>query len=154
MKGDKKVIQYLNQALANELTAINQYFLHARMYKNWGLEKLNEKEYSESVDEMKHADKLIQRILFLEGLPNLQDLGKLKIGEHPIEMIECDLLLEREACPILREAIAYCESISDFVSRQLFQFILDDEEDHIDCLETQLDLISRVGSENYLQSMM
>jgi len=154
MKGDKKVIQYLNQALANELTAINQYFLHARMYKDWGLEKLNEKEYSESVDEMKHADKLIQRILFLEGLPNLQDLGKLKIGEHPIEMIECDLLLEREACPILREAIAYCESISDFVSRQLFQFILDDEEDHIDWLETQLDLISRVGSENYLQSMM
>ena len=154
MKGDKKVIQYLNQTLANELTAINQYFLHARMYKDWGLEKLNEKEYSESVDEMKHADKLIQRILFLEGLPNLQDLGKLKIGEHPREMIECDLLLEREACPVLREAIAYCESISDFVSRALFHFILDDEEDHIDWLETQLDLIGRVGVENYLQSMM
>ncbi|MBA2492075.1 MAG: bacterioferritin [Gammaproteobacteria bacterium] len=154
MKGDKKVINYLNQALANELTAINQYFLHARMYKNWGLEKLNEKEYSESVDEMKHADKLIHRILFLEGLPNLQDLGKLKIGEHPREMIECDLLLEHEACPVLREAIAYCESVSDFVSRELFQFILDDEEDHIDWLETQLDLIGRVGVENYLQSMM
>lgn len=154
MKGDKKVIQYLNQALANELTAINQYFLHARMYKDWGLEKLNEKEYGESVDEMKHADKLIQRILFLEGLPNLQDLGKLKIGERPIEMIECDLQLEREACPVLREAIAYCESVSDFVSRELFQFILDDEEEHIDWLETQLDLIGRVGIENYLQSMM
>lgn len=154
MTGDKKVIQYLNQALANELTAINQYFLHARMYKDWGFEKLNEKEYGESVDEMKHADKLIQRILFLEGLPNLQDLGKLKIGERPIEMIECDLQLEREAVPVLREAIAYCESVSDFVSRGLFQYILDDEEDHIDWLETQLDLIGRVGIENYLQSMM
>jgi bacterioferritin len=154
MKGDGKVIQYLNQALVNELTAINQYFLHARMYKDWGLEKLNEKEYGESVDEMKHADKLIQRILFLEGLPNLQDLGKLKIGERPIEMIECDLELEREAVPVLREAIAYCESVSDFVSRELFQYILDDEEEHIDWLETQLDLIGRVGIENYLQSMM
>ncbi|MGH8502172.1 MAG: bacterioferritin [Gammaproteobacteria bacterium] len=154
MKGDAKVIQYLNQALVNELTAINQYFLHARMYKDWGLEKLNEKEYGESVDEMKHADKLIQRILFLEGLPNLQDLGKLKIGERPIEMIECDLQLEREAVPVLREAIAYCESVSDFVSRELFQYILDNEEEHIDWLETQLDLIGRVGIENYLQSMM
>lgn len=154
MQGDKKVIHYLNQALTNELTAINQYFLHARMYQNWGLTKLNDKEYEESIDEMKHADKLMQRILFLEGLPNLQDLGKLKIGENPAEMIECDLQLEREACPALREAIAYCESINDYVSRELFGYILEDEEKHIDWLETQLELIGRVGIENYLQSMM
>jgi bacterioferritin len=154
MKGDKKVIEYLNKVLTNELTAINQYFLHARMYKNWGLTKLNEKEYGESVDEMKHADRLIQRILFLEGLPNLQELGKLKIGEHPMEMIQCDLTLELEAVPILREAIAYCESTSDYVSRELFRSILDGEEEHIDWLETQLELIGRVGIENHLQSMM
>lgn len=154
MKGDKRVIEYLNRTLTNELTAINQYFLHARMYKDWGLTKLNEKEYKESVDEMKHADKLIQRILFLEGLPNVQDLGKLKIGEHPKEMIECDLKLEQEAVPVLREAIAHCESVNDYVSRELFQDILDGEEEHIDWLETQLELIGRVGIENYLQSMM
>jgi bacterioferritin len=154
MKGDKKVVEYLNKALINELTAISQYFLHARMYQNWGLYRLNEKEYEESIDEMKHADTLIQRILFLEGLPNLQDLGKLKIGEDPKEMLECDLQLEIEACPVLREAMAYCESISDYVSRELFRGILDNEEEHIDWLETQLELIGRIGIENYLQSMM
>ncbi|HEX2236904.1 MAG TPA: bacterioferritin [Gammaproteobacteria bacterium] len=154
MKGDKKVVEYLNKALTNELTAINQYFLHARMYQNWGLHRLNEKEYEESIDEMKHADELIQRILFLEGLPNLQDLGKLKIGEDPKEMLECDLQLEQEACPVLRQAMAYCESISDYVSRELFRGILDNEEEHIDWLETQLELIGRIGIENYLQSMM
>ncbi len=154
MKGDKKVVEYLNKALTNELTAINQYFLHARMYQHWGLHRLNEKEYEESIDEMKHADALIQRILFLEGLPNLQDLAKLKIGEDPKEMLECDLQLEQEACPVLREAMAYCESISDYVSRELFRGILDNEEEHIDWLETQLELIGRIGIENYLQSMM
>lgn len=154
MKGDKKVIEYLNKTLTNELTAINQYFVHARMYKNWGFAKLDDKEYAESVDEMKHADKLIQRILFLEGLPNLQNLGKLKIGENPREMIACDLVLEREALPVLREAIAYCEATSDYVSRELFEHILDGEEEHIDWLETQLELIARIGIENYLQSMV
>lgn len=154
MKGDTKVIQYLNKALTNELTAINQYFLHARMYKDWGLTKLGTKEYEESIDEMKHADMLMQRILFLEGLPNLQDLGKLKIGENPMEMLQCDLQLEREACPLLREAVAHCETVNDYVSRELFKDILQNEEEHIDWLETQLELIGRVGIENYLQSMM
>lgn len=154
MQGDKKVIDYLNRTLTNELTAINQYFLHARMYKNWGLGSLNEHEYNESIDEMKHADKLIERILFLEGLPNLQDIGKLLIGENPKEMLELDLKLEREAVPLLREAIEYCEKVSDYISRELFEDILEGEEEHIDWLETQLELIGRVGLENYLQSKM
>lgn len=154
MKGETKVIEYLNAVLKNELTAINQYFLHARMYKNWGLNELNEYEFKESVDEMKHADLLIERILFLEGLPNMSTLGQLRIGEHTREMLECDLKLEQEAIPLLREAIDYCESAKDFVSRELFESILDSEEEHIDWLETQLALIEKVGPENYLQSKM
>lgn len=154
MQGDKQVITYLNKALENELTAINQYFLHARMYKNWGFHKLNEKEYHESIDEMKHADKLIERILFLEGLPNLQNLGKILIGENPQEMLECDLKLEQLAVPLLREAIAYCESVSDYISREIFEDILESEEEHIDWLETQLGLIEKIGIHNYLQSQM
>lgn len=154
MKGDKKVIEFLNRALENELTAINQYFLHARMYKNWGFAKLNEKEYHESIDEMKHADQLIERILFLEGLPNLQNIGKILIGEHPLEMLQCDLKLENIAVPLLREAIEHCESVKDFVSRELFAHILESEEEHVDWLETQLELIEKVGIQNYLQSQM
>jgi len=154
MKGDEKVISYLNKALKNELTAVNQYFLHARMYENWGLAELNEHEYKESIDEMKHADELIRRILFLEGLPNLQDIGKLRIGEDPREMLNCDLQLEMEALPLLREAIAHCESCGDYVSRGLFSSILDSEEEHVDWLETQLELVDKIGLENYLQSKM
>ena len=154
MQADLKVIKHLNKALANELIAINQYFLHSRMYDDWGLKKLAEKEYEESVDEMKHADQLMQRILFLEGLPNLQDLGKLFIGENTREMLECDLRIEMTATPDLREGIAYCESVGDFVSRDLLSGILDSEEDHIDWLETQLGLIDKVGLENYQQSMI
>ena len=154
MKGDDKVIEHLNKVLRNELTAINQYFLHARMYKNWGLHKLNEHEYNESIDEMKHADVLIERILFLEGLPNMQDIGKLLVGQKPQEMLQCDLDLERMAVPDLRAAIAHCEQCADYVSRELFENILDGEEEHIDWLETQFDRIERVGIENYLQSMM
>ena len=150
MKGDAKVIEYLNKALYNELTAINQYFLHAKMLKNWGFKELAEHEYKESIDEMKHADKLSERILFLDGLPNFQALGKLRIGETPREILECDLLLEQEALPLLREAIAYCESVADYVSRQLFANILDSEEEHIDWLETQLSVIDRIGEPNYL----
>ena len=154
MQGDKKIIEYLNKALKNELTVINQYFLHARMWKDWGLNKLNEYEYNESLGEMKHADQLIERILFLEGLPNLQDLGRLYIGQHTREMLECDLKQEHIAIPLLREAIAFSESCQDYVSRGLFRHILDEEEEHVDWLETQLELIDRIGIENYQQSMM
>jgi len=154
MKGDKKVIEFLNKALYNELTAINQYFLHAKMLKNWGLGRWAKHEYEESIDEMKHADKLAERILFLEGLPNFQALGKLKIGEGPREILECDLALELEGIPLLREAIAHCEQVDDYVSRELFVDILEDEEEHVDWLETQLDLVERVGLRNWLQEQM
>ena len=154
MKGDAKVIEFLNRALRNELTAINQYFLHSRMFKDWGLKALADYEYHESIDEMKHADQLIERILFLEGLPNHQDMGKLRIGENTREMFECDLALEMDALPLLREAIEHCDSCSDYVSRDLFNSILESEEEHVDWLETQLDLIDRVGLENYQQTQM
>ena len=152
MKGDAGVIQHLNKALYNELTAINQYFLHAKMLKNWGLKELAEHEYKESIDEMKHADKLAERILFLDGLPNFQALGKLRIGEGPRELLECDLALELEAVPDLKAAIAYCEGVGDYVSRELFADILESEEEHIDWIETQLALIARLGEQNYLQT--
>lgn len=152
MKGDATVIEHLNRVLKNELTAINQYFLHSRMYKDWGLSKLAEHEHEESIDEMKHADQIIERVLFLEGLPNLQNLGKLRIGEDVLEMIQCDLDLELDALPDLKAGIAYCEAHKDYVSRELFDSILKSEEEHVDWLETQLELISKVGIENYVQS--
>ena len=154
MKGDRKVIEFLNAVLRNELVAINQYFLHARMYKDMGLTELADHEYAESLDEMKHADQLIERILFLEGLPNMQDIGKLRIGEKPAEMLDCDLKLELDALPELRDAIAWCEECRDFVSRDFFDSILASEEEHVDWLETQLGLVEKMGIENYLQAKM
>jgi bacterioferritin len=154
MKGDPQVLSYLNQALKQELTAINQYFLHAKMFEHMGLTRLHEHEYQESIDEMKHADKLIERILFLDGLPNLQDLGKLLIGENLPEMLRADLQLEQSARPMYQDAIAHCESVRDYVSRELLEHILQNEEDHIDWLETQLGLIDDVGLQNYIQSQM
>ena len=154
MKGDKKVIQHLNTVLGFELIAINQYFLHARMLQDWGLEKLGDKEYHESIHVMKHADRLIKRILFLEGLPNLQDLGKLKIGENTREILDCDLKLQMQALPALKEAIAFCETAGDYGSREVCEDILEAEEEHVDWLETQLSLIEAVGLENYQQSQI
>lgn len=154
MKGDKKVIELLNKVLGNELVAINQYFLHAKMYQDWGLTNLYEHEYHESIDEMKHADKLTERILFLEGLPNLQDLGALRIGENVKEMLQADLAVEMDAIPDLKEGIQYAESISDFGSRDLFQDILNSEEEHVDWLETQLGLIEKMGLQNYHQAQI
>ena len=151
MQGDAGVIQRLNKVLYNELTAINQYFLHARMLKNWGIQRLAKAEYEESLDEMKHADKLVERILFLDGLPNLQDLGRIRIGESVPELLAADLATEREAMPVLREAIAYCEGVKDYVSRELLEDILESEEEHIDFLETQQKQIEQMGLQNYIQ---
>ena len=154
MKGDPNILKLLNDQLTNELTAINQYFLHARMYKHWGLEKLGKKEYQESIGEMKHADILIDRILMLEGLPNLQALHKLMIGENTPEMLDCDLQLEKISQQTLKDGVAACEAGRDYVSREIFQKILDDTEEHIDWIETQKDLIDKIGLQNYLQSQM
>jgi bacterioferritin len=154
MKSDPTVIQLLNEVLRGELTAINQYFLHAKMLKNWGFESLAAKENAESIDEMKHADVLTDRILFLDGLPNYQDIGRLMIGENVKEIFQCDLKLEHQAMPALRKGIAHCESIQDYVTRDLFRRILDSEEEHVDWLETQLELIDKIGLQNYLQSAL
>ncbi len=151
MQGDKKVLEFLNEALKNELTAINQYFLHYRMLDNWGLKKLAKFEYEESIDEMKHADKLAERILFLDGLPNFQTLGRLRIGENVEEVLKADLELEHEAIPLLRDAIQHCESVRDYVSRGLFAHILDNEEEHVDTLERQFEMIRQMGLPNYIQ---
>ena len=154
MKGDQAILEFLNKALRNELTAINQYFLHARMLKNWGYNSFADHEYHESIDEMKHADYLIERILFLEGLPNLQDLGMLRIAQTAPEILQCDLDLELEAIPLLKEAIDVCESKNDYISREIFEKILESEEEHVDWLETRLQLLAEVGEQNFLQSMM
>lgn len=154
MKGDKKVIDYLNEALKLELTTVNQYFLHARMFKDWGFEKIAKVEYDESIDEMKHADELIERILFLEGLPKMQELDRVYIGETLKECLECDLKAEERAHPLYKESISYCESVNDYVSRDILARILESEEGHIDFLETQLSIISKIGEERYMQSQL
>ena len=154
MKGNAKIIEHLNQVLRNELTAINQYFLHSKMFKDWGYKKLGDYEYSESIDEMKHADQIITRILFLEGLPNVQDMNKVMIGEEPVECLNCDLVLEEKALVDLKNAIVDSEKLRDFVSRDLFRSILDSEEEHVDVIETHLGLVNKVGKENWLQSQI